>query len=290
LIGSSWRSEGRLDEAMSALREARQLAEGPIFANPMERALDLYGILLREGRTLGQSDGVSLDRPDEAIPVYREAVDLMEDQASRDPRDQNARDRLALCSRELAELLADRDPGQSLAMFDLGIKRLREVKNNLRARRREAQALAESSYPLRRLHRLPDARQRIDAAYALLRETRDYPPAAQINPENEVVPALRAEADYDAETGDRAAAVGIYERLLAAMLAATPDPLANLEDAAKLSTMYRGMAEGYRRAGDSGKASAMDDRRRALWQQWDDKLPHNAFVQAQLANFPAAHR
>jgi len=102
-----------LEEALEALREARQIAEGPIFSNTVDRAFNLYGILLREARTLGQDGGVSLGRTEEAIPVYREAVDLMEEQASKDPRGQNARDRLATCSRELADLLAERDPQQS---------------------------------------------------------------------------------------------------------------------------------------------------------------------------------
>jgi hypothetical protein len=83
-------------------------------------------------------------------------------------------------------------------MFDLGIRRSREVKNNLRARRREAEALAESSYPLRSLGRFAESRQRIESAFALLRETSDYP-AERLNPESEVVFALRARADYQAQ-------------------------------------------------------------------------------------------
>jgi tRNA A-37 threonylcarbamoyl transferase component Bud32/tetratricopeptide (TPR) repeat protein len=281
LIGSALRSQGRLDEALDALTQARHIAEGPIFASAVERAFDLYGILLREARTLGQDAGVSLGRTDDAIVVYQQCVDLMEDQASKDPRDQNARDRLATCSRELADLLEDKDPERSLAAFDLGIRRLREVPNNVRARRREAQALAESSYPLRRLHRLPEARQRIDAAFALLRDTHDYP-ATRLEPDSEVVSALRAQADDRADTGDPAAAVDIYEHLLDAMTAARgADPLNNLEDATKLSSLYAHLAGVYRRAGDAAKAEAMEDKRQALWRQWDDKLPHNAFIQRQ---------
>ncbi|HEX4810180.1 MAG TPA: serine/threonine-protein kinase [Bryobacteraceae bacterium] len=282
LIGSSLRSQGRLDEALTALREARQIAEGSVFSSPVDRAFNLYGILLREARTLGQDGGVSLGRTEEAIAVYREAVNLMEEQASKDPRDQNARDRLALCSRELADLLEERDPQGSLAVFELGIQRLREVKNNVGARRNEAEALAESSYPLRRLHRLPESRQRIDAAFALLRETKDYP-AEQIDPESQAVAALRARADYESQVGDRRRAVEIYESLFDAMMASKPDPLRDLMDATKVSMMWYYMAGVYRRAGDGGKAAGMDQRRLELWRQWDGKLPHNGFVQRQLA-------
>ena len=282
LIGSSLRSEGRLEEALQALREARRIAEGPLPSERAVRELNLYGILLRLARTLGQDGGVSLGRTEEAIAVYREAVGLMEEQSAKDPRDQNARDRLALCSRELADLLAEQDPQQSLAIFDLGIRRLREVKDNVGERRREAEALAESSYPLRRMHRFPEARERIDAAFAVLRETKDYP-AQQIKPESAAVVVLRAQADYESQAGDRRRAVEIYEQLLAAMMASNPDPLGDLMDASKVSMMYYYMAGVYRRAGDTAKASETDQRRMELWRQWDSKLPHNSFVQRQVA-------
>jgi serine/threonine-protein kinase len=225
LIGSSLRWEGRLEEALQNLREARDVVEHASFPVPAERALDLYGILLREARTLGEDGGISLGRPEEAIPVYRQAVNLMEEQASKDMRDQSARDRLATCSRELAELLEKKDPQGSLAMFDLGLRRLREVKNNLRARRREAQMLAESSYALRSLGRVGEARQRIDAAFVLLGD-KDYP--ARINPDSEVAAALRAQADFESQAGDRRAAVAIYERLFAAIMASDPDTAGDL--------------------------------------------------------------
>jgi tetratricopeptide (TPR) repeat protein/tRNA A-37 threonylcarbamoyl transferase component Bud32 len=282
LIGSSLRSEGRLEEALEALREARRVAEGALPPEPGIRELNLYGILLRLARTLGQDGGVSLGRTDEAIAVYRKAVELMEEQSSKDPRDQSARDRLALCSRELADLLEERDPQQSLAIFDLGIRRLREVKDNMGARRREAEALAESSYPLRRLHRFPEAHERIDAAFTVLRETKDYP-AQQIKPESPTVMVLRAQADYESQAGDRRRAIEIYEQLLGAMMAAKPDALGDLMDANKISMMYYYMAGVYRRAGETAKASEVDQRRTELWRQWDAKLPHNSFVHRQLA-------
>ena len=281
LIGSSLRSQGRLEEALQALREARKVAESPVFSNSADRSFNLYGILLREARTLGQAFGVSLGRTEDAIAVYRQAVDLMEEQASKDPRDQSARDRLALSSRELADLLEQRDPQQSLAVCDLAIRRIREVKTGARPRRREAELLATSSYALRRLHQLPAARQRIDASFALLRDTKDFPPA-KFDSESEVVVALRAQADNESEVGDRRRAVEIYEQLFGAMMASKPDPVGDLTEAARLSTMYYQMAGVYRRAGDAGKASSMDERRLQLWRQWDVKLPQNAFVQRQL--------
>ena len=282
MIGSALRSQGKLQESLQALREARQIAETETYRSPTMRAVNLYGILLREARTLGQSSNISLGRTDEAIAVYRTAVDLTEHAAEGDPRDQTTRDRLAVCSRELGELLANKDPAESLAVFDLGIRRLREVKNNTTARQREAQALAESSYPLRRMHRFPEARQRIEAAFAVLTGIQEYP-AKQARPDDEVAAALRARADYEAEAGDRKQAVAIYEQLFANLMAAKPNPTGDLADAAKVSTMYSDMARIYRLAHDPGHAGKMDEQRLRLWQDWDARQPQNVYVQRQLA-------
>ncbi len=89
-------------------------------------------------------------------------------------------------------------------------------------------------------------------------------------PVDEVVPVLRADAGYETQAGDRQAAVQTYERLLAAMLAARPDLLGNLEDAAKVSSLYRGLSNASRQAGDAVKAAGIDERRHTPWQQWDD--------------------
>jgi tetratricopeptide (TPR) repeat protein len=282
LIGNCLRSEGHLEEALQALREAREIAQARIFPSPANRALNLYSILLREARTLGQKDAISLGQAQEAIAVYQEAVDLTEGAASKDPRDQTSRDRLATCARELAELLADRDPRRSLAIFDMAIGRQREIQNNVKARRAEAQLLAGSSYPLRRLRQAPEAHRRIEAALALLRDTKDYP-FEKIKPGSEAVAAVRAQADYESEVGDGARAVQVYEQLLAAMMAAQPQTLDDLMDATNVSTVYYFMEGIYRRAGDAAKAGEMDARRLELWRHWDAKLPHNSYVQRQLA-------
>ena len=67
-----------------------------------------------------------------------------------------------------------------------------------------------------------------------------------------MVAALRAHADYESAVGDRRHAAEIYERLLAAMMAASPDPLSDLIDANQLSMIYYYMAGIYRRSGRSG--------------------------------------
>src|SRR5262249_51106514 len=88
LIGNSLRAQGRLEEALQALSDARESAEKETYPTATERALRLYAILMREGRTLAQDGGPSLGRTEEAIQVYRRAVELTDEAASWNPRDQ----------------------------------------------------------------------------------------------------------------------------------------------------------------------------------------------------------
>jgi len=282
LIGNSLRFQGRLDEALDALREALSIAEGPVYPNPTQRALNLYGILLREARTLGQDSAISLGRREEAISAYEKAVAITEEAASKDPHDQATRDRLATCSQELADLLKDKDPQRSLAIFDLAIGRLREVKNNLTTRRHEAKLEADSSYPLRNLGRSREAAQRIEDALGILRETHDYP-AETLKAGSEVIVALQAQADHESAVGDPRRAVAMSERLSAAVMASKPDTLGDLAEATEVSNLYSSMARIYRHAGNPEKAAETDAHRLEIWRHWDEKLPGNAFVQRQRA-------
>jgi hypothetical protein len=59
-------------------------------------------------------------------------------------------------------------------------------------------------------------------------------------------------------------------------------PATRLSDAVDLSHIFAAMAGLHRRAGHTNAASALEARRRDLWQQWDRKLPQNAFVLRQL--------
>ncbi|SPE59314.1 hypothetical protein SBV1_3100004 [Verrucomicrobia bacterium] len=72
--------------------------------------------------------------------------------------------------------------------------RVREIPNDIAARRDEAFLLAGSSYAARWIHRENDARDRIDLAFCLLRESKDYP-AEFTQPGSEAAAAVRALAD-----------------------------------------------------------------------------------------------
>jgi len=145
-----------------------------------------------------------------------------------------------------------------------------------------AVVLANSSYPLRDLHRGEEAKQRIDAAFAILKDTSDYP-ADQAPLFSEVFVALRAQADYESDREPRRA-VELYEQLLDKVMAANPDALNDLREAPKLASLYENLAQLYRRTGDNQKGDSMKQRRLQLWQHWDRKLPNNPFVLRQLVH------
>jgi tetratricopeptide (TPR) repeat protein len=281
LLANALRFGGDLDAALPPIAEARRVAEAIPYPSEMVRSLDLYGLLLRQGQILGADEGISLNRPDDAIEPLQKAVDLMEQQAAKDPRDATSRDRLATAARQLGDILRHREPLRALAIYDLAIERQRELENNAIARRQEALLLAQSSSALRALGRLAQARGRVDTAFELLSGTGDYP-APTIAPDREVASAFRARGDLQADAGDVAAAIVTYRELMEKVVSSKPDTEHDLRQASNVSALYLRFARVLIRAGNRQEAEEIDERRLDLWRAWDRQLPHNTFVQRQL--------
>jgi tetratricopeptide (TPR) repeat protein len=242
----------------------------------------MYGILFREGLILGEDGAVSLGRTTDATEPLQKALDITEAAAAKSPSDYASRSRVGNCGVHLAGILNRTDPKRALAVYDLVILRLGEVPKNVSARRDLASALADSSYALRRLHRAPEAKQRIDAAFAILKDTKDYP-AEQIPFDRlGVYHVVLASADWEAENGSPKHAVDIYEDLLSKVMAAKPQPLTDLRNTPTVSDLYAAMARVYRQSGAVSKAETMEARRLQLWQHWDSQLPNNAYVRGQI--------
>jgi tetratricopeptide (TPR) repeat protein len=275
------RYQGDLDGALDAIRRARKLAEQVTYSSANARLYNLYGPLMREGVILGEVDTVNLGRPDEAIPVLQSALDMAEEMARRDPKDNSSRIRLGTAAWALGDILRDREPGHALAVYDLGIRRLRETWNNPQAHRDSAVLLASSSYSLRRLHRVAEAKVRIEAALAALRDVKDYP-AERVRLDGHADAVLSALADYEADVGSPQRALEIYRELLRKIAAWPPAPETNLQDATALSRIYREMARVARHAGRADLAGDFLSHRRDLWKHWDARLPNNSFVRRQL--------
>jgi serine/threonine-protein kinase len=282
VLANGLRLQGDLEGALQTIRQARARAEGATHENETLRMVNHYGLLLREAFILGEDRAVSLDRPEDAIVPLREAFELVDAGARRDASDFLSRSRAATVARELGDILRWRAPEEALTVYAAGLTRLAEIKTSPSTQRDTAFILANSSYALRRLDRVRDARQRVDEALSLLTAAKDYP-TDRVALDSEVYVVLMAAADQRAAEGQVAAAAQDYEQLLVKIVAASPQVERDLRQANKLALTYEALVRLHRQAGASARADELEQKRRALWDHWRQRLPGNAFVERRLA-------
>jgi tetratricopeptide (TPR) repeat protein len=280
-LANALRYQGDLAAALTTIRQAQELSQQASYPTEAARLFKLYSPLVREGLILGEKDAVNLDRPAEAIEAFKKALDIAEEVARKDANDSASRIRVGTAARYLGELLCARNPRQALEVYDLGIRRLAETRNNVEALRYRAVLLAKSSYSLRRLHRAAEAKARIDAAFAILQGTKDYP-AERIRIDGHAYVLACALADHQAETGEPREALETYEELLRKVLAGPPAPNTSLPEAVSLSRLYTSIGSLDRRTGRNDAATTFESKSLELWRYWDAKLPNNSFVRRQL--------
>jgi hypothetical protein len=168
---------------------------------------------------------ISLDRPGEALPYLQRAAAIADDLAQRDPNQFTSRERVFTADTQISKILRRTNPNLAVKTCNLGLKRLAEIKDNPVARMHEVEALAASTYPLRRLGRGAEDRRRLDAAFERVHQLNAYP-AEFVKPGSEVDAALSALVDYEAENGNVPRAIEIYQELLRKGAA---HPMPNLE-------------------------------------------------------------
>ena len=272
---------GDLDEALKAIRDSVKLLDTSEGKMDVRRTMSLAHVLIWEGRILGQDNGLSLRRWEDAAASFDRAFRITDAVVHQDPYDQSSRSRLAIAGTGLAGVLRRSDAGRALAVYDHTLRHLAEIRGNSVIDRAEAEALAGSSYPLQRLGRSPEARRRLDAAFERLAQLKLYP-ADKITPSSVTDKTLRALADYEAANRHIPRAIDIYQKLLEQMWAAQLEPEISLEDALDLSNVYRSIAGLHRRNHEPVRAETIAARHLELWRNWDRKLPGNAFVRRQL--------
>ena len=282
VLANALRYEGDLDGSLKAIREARQVSAHATYASETARFFNLYALLHREALILGEADAVNLGRPDEAIQLFQQALDMAEDAAGKNPKDSGTRSRLGATATEMGSVLSERDPKRALQVFDLGIGRLEESGDSAGTRRDLATILAKSTYPLRRRGRLADAEHRLDRALKILHDTKEYP-SSRIRLGTPAYWVVCALADYESATGNSHRAIELYEQLLGQVMASKPEPLTDLRDAPKMSRIYDGLIGLYTRAGNLDKAYVIRSKRDELWKHWQASLPGNPFVHQKLS-------
>jgi tetratricopeptide (TPR) repeat protein len=284
MLADLLRLSGDLEGALLAIREARANLQNAHFPSDRERRSSWCRVLGREGKILG-AGAINLNRPDEAIAVLQRAFDLLEGWAQDDREDAWNRLLFASLGRELGDVLRVRDPQRALGVYDHALYRLRELKDNIDARRGEVEILAGSAYALRRLKRIDEAGNRIEESLRLLGETNDYP-VARVGPQTAAYEVLRASGDHLSETGKPQQALKVYEDLLDKVIASKLNVQNDLRHALALSQLYGSLAALYRSNGQSSRGKQLSDVRLELWRHWDAKLPDNGFVRRQ---FEATH-
>lgn len=278
-VTQSLRYQGKLDEALKVARESLQIQDPGNVELGYVTAMNLVLTLAREGALLGEQDGVSLGHTGEAVQVLERGFKIADRFVHKDPNDESARSHLFWAGGPLADMLRGSEPARALEIYNHMLRDIGEVSSEY-LRVQEIDVLAGSSYALRRLGRPAEARQRLDRAFAILKDLKLYP-AEKIEPGAEVDVALAAFADHEADAGDFARGIEIYQGVLDRALGAKPQ--ASLVNAVRLSNIYRSMAAIYLRARQAELASAMQQKRLELWRQWDRKLPNNPFVLRQIS-------
>jgi tetratricopeptide (TPR) repeat protein len=282
VVARALRDKGDLDGALDNAREAARIFQPHDDHPPVTPAMQFSLALLTEAEVLGEENGLSLGRPLDAIPLLEQSLRVAEEFAVRDPNDSNSRFRVASAGTRLAALLHASDPTRSLALYDQVRQRLAQIPNNSRARRDEVMALAGSVATLTRLGRPAESRRRLDQAFKVLQTLKMYP-AKSIELGSEPDAALRALAQFEADTGRLQHALDVYGELRTLALAAKPELGTNLADATDLSTLDLAIASLQRRLGKPDLAAATLAGRQELWRQWLARLPGNAFVLRQLS-------
>jgi len=274
---------GDFQGALEALHESQKQLEQLRREDPYPTyiALILSQTRSREGLMLGEDGGVSLNQPLEALIPLQEAFDALEPFAQKDVNYHEARSVIATAGHYLGDVLRHSDPRRALEVYDHSLVRIREIPNDVAARRVEAILLAGSSYAARWIHHEQDAKDRIDAAFRLLRETKDYP-AESIRAGSEADTTIRALADHYVETGQLEQALEAYQELVRKVTASNPDPQSDLLNAAYVSGLHTSLGMLLRRMGKGDKAAQLEAARLELWRQWNRKLPNNPFVDRQL--------
>jgi tetratricopeptide (TPR) repeat protein len=275
------RDLGNIEEALAESQEAARLLEPLAAGGSLQATFTFTLALMDQAAILADPNGASLGRPAEAIALRRRVFGLLDALAHRDVHDAESRMRLVSNGNRLALLLQVSDAPAALAVYEHLLRDMAEVPDNPRFRRDEIRAWTGSAEPLRRVGRGAEARQRLDAAFARLREAGLYP-ADQIALGSEADDALRALADDEAARGHLVRAGEIYADLVARVTAGHLRADSSLDDAVDLSGLYAAAAQAERRAGRADLASALDDRHLALWQGWARRLPQNPVVRQHL--------
>ena len=279
------RNAGRLDDAERALTEALALLERMTVDEPANYRwrLNLANTSISLGRVLGDADGPSLGRLDDAIAAFDRGLAIGRAVLASDAKENLARNNHALGAWRLGDAIRMLDPARALALYDEAIAVLRGTPGgNFNRDVPLVNVLAESTLPLRRLHRDREARERLDEAKRLAEPYRKTPSQTSLLVDD---PISRAEADWALALRRPSDAVSWHRTFatsLESLKAAGADPRTELTSAFVASRRYRLLTEALIAAGQTEEAATVVAKRGKLVQFWKHKLPGSPYVESVL--------
>ncbi|HKA01759.1 MAG TPA: protein kinase [Candidatus Solibacter sp.] len=285
IVAMAQRAKGELDAALESIRDAVRILEPPPGEKSTGRVMGYSLALVRESQILYDEDDVSLGRPADAAVLLERAFAVTKELAERDVTDFSVQYRAFNCKSKLAHIARHTDPRRAVELYDEALKYLLRLAGNSGTPKNEVMTLAASVYPLLALGRTAEAHRRLDAAFSRLTEQKLYP-ASKIELGGALDDTLRAQAEYEAATGNPRRGAEQFRELVNAIFAAQPEPADRLASAVELSNIYKASARIHRKAGEADAAAAFDGHRVQLWRAWSTKLPGNPFVAAQLSECP----
>ena len=131
----------------------RILDPGPEWVKKGGMAGNFVLALVYQGRILGENNGVSLGRPEEALESLERAFQMADTFVHHDPDDHQFRGELATVGIFLGGILRHSDSYRALDAYDHTLRHLAEVRNDVHLERYEVNLLAGSTYALSRLER-----------------------------------------------------------------------------------------------------------------------------------------
>ncbi len=266
---------GQLDEALATIQKSLDIVVKDAATGHATMRSNVVNSLLHQGMILGKADGeLSLGRTADAESCFRKALAIAEELAGSDSNDALSRHKVGVVGLELGNVLRHTHPREALAVYDRSLVRVREAKSSSREQRDEAELLVASSYALRRTGQVGEAKRRIDKGFQLLRDAKVYP-ADKIKPMSDADHALRASADFFAETHQYSQAIGEYQEIQKKLMAWNLDLDNDLRDAVCISRTWVALGEVLRQAGRADEAAELEARTSALLEHWTQKLPNN---------------
>jgi hypothetical protein len=236
------------------------------------------------GRILGDENAPSLGRTEEALQCFQRGLKLGREVMALDPNEAQVRYNHSIGAWRLGDLIRKRDPAAAVAAYDEAALILRSMP--VKSFSRDVPlvfVLAESTFPLRAMHRDTEAAQRLRDAHQIADR---YPDPASVGSIycNEVI--TRAEGAWAAAAGRATDAISIYTKWLDQARLGKPSILDQAADdltvAFALAQRYGFIANAYRAAGRPEGAADAEQSRRRIADLWSNKLPARATIEAVL--------